>query len=791
MIGNVSSRYSVSDTTPQDSDAQPQATQLRAAQGASENTAGIQFGSSDPIQAFVGDLSSQMNTLQADADKLEKDMQGTQSSLQEQLAQLLKNLAGSSNDSSTTTTSQADTPAANAGNAGDVAAPAQGASGAAPAQGSCGAAAPVAAPAGAEPATAGPAADPVPAASDAGKFLDDSKYSSPDALKKWAPMVANLPPDQQLQAEKELNRPIAAAQMAQEKGANGAQAIAFIKSNPALSTAIDTAAHGGKADGIISGHDLSAFISRSTAAAVGADKTLEDYQKANPNADPQSLQMVISASLLSANSLLTAAADPQHVKGASGETNVRGESSSAGLEALQNSNPGLSSALRQSAKTFQQPGFFSLLDQGGESRRKLATESKDGLFDSRNINGWIKNQAPKNGGDFASMLNDAATVNAVSCTDISKLGSDVFANPNNYTGAQKAAVLVKLQQTELTVSAGSDLRKTGDTQAALNEKIGQLQSDPQVQAYMAQAVPAQEQQLVASDPALKKAVYDQMQSVNSGQALRSDMSTADKNTKAGAIPDYSSAAAGLTSQLQLQRDLLGPDAKVPTAQQVVSNQPDLSNTLQNAYKASFTEGGELTQLLGQKKADVGQALQTFHANKSAYEDLLPDQFVNQQQAQFQQSIGDALTGSKAGRSFLGKAANGDGTAQATLSETATDKAQDVQSDYDNVKDGFKGARVGINAAAQATGKEAGLGLGRLATGAAVRVGVTAGVEAVGAAASAIGAAAGPVGWAVDALVGIGLGIAAIIEAVRKQRDRKNFDKNVDPTLNQFGIPKPH
>ena len=42
-------------------------------------------------------------------------------------------------------------------------------------------------------------------------FLDDSKYSSPKELERWAPMVANLPPDQREQAAKELNRPIAAA----------------------------------------------------------------------------------------------------------------------------------------------------------------------------------------------------------------------------------------------------------------------------------------------------------------------------------------------------------------------------------------------------------------------------------------------------------------------------------------------------------------------------------------------------------------------------------------------------
>ncbi|RXU18235.1 type III effector HrpK, partial [Pseudomonas syringae] len=58
-----------------------------------------------------------------------------------------------------------------------------------------------------------------PSATDAA-FLDNSEYSSPEALKRWEPMVANLPPEEREQAAKELNRPIAAAWMARENGPN-------------------------------------------------------------------------------------------------------------------------------------------------------------------------------------------------------------------------------------------------------------------------------------------------------------------------------------------------------------------------------------------------------------------------------------------------------------------------------------------------------------------------------------------------------------------------------------------
>ena len=52
-----------------------------------------------------------------------------------------------------------------------------------------------------------------PKAADA-DFLDNSKYSAPEELKKYDALVAHLPPAEREQAAKELNRPIAAAKMA-------------------------------------------------------------------------------------------------------------------------------------------------------------------------------------------------------------------------------------------------------------------------------------------------------------------------------------------------------------------------------------------------------------------------------------------------------------------------------------------------------------------------------------------------------------------------------------------------
>nr|WP_256659841.1 type III effector HrpK domain-containing protein [Pseudomonas sp. LS-2] len=568
----------------------------------------------------------------------------------------------------------------------------------------------------AAPTQASKPADPVNGSE--ASFLDDSKYSSPKELERWAPMVANLPPEQREQAAKELNRPIAAARMAAEKGPDAAKAMDFINANPALKTAVDTGKHGGKADGKITDGDLKAFAKNMQKAADSADKDVANYQKDHPDADPQSLEMVRSAALMRANEPLTKAADPKHALGADGETKVDGLTSADGLKAIQDGNPGLAGALKQSAKTWSQPGFLTQIDQGGLQGRSLAAHSPDKLFSASNISDWIKKQAPTNGGEFASVLSDAATLNSVANTDISKLGKDVFENPSNYSGEQKAAVMVKLQQTQQSVVAGHDLRKTEKTEDALNDKIAQLQADPDVQAFLDQQIPQQSRTLVSSTPQLQQAVNEQMQRVNSGQALQSDMANADKAVKKdNSNPDYSNAIGGLSAQLQMQKDLLGDNANVPTTDQILGTRPDLQGRIQDAYERSRNESGAANDQPHKSKADTAKTI------------------------------------------------------------------------YDDTKSGLSAAKDGYDAVAKSAGRA---GLGEVAAKVGGRVaGMVVGEAAGMAAGAAIGASIPVVGWIADAAMSLGFGISAIIEAVKKHKAQKAFDHNVDPVLDQFGIPKAH
>ena len=325
--------------------------------------------------------------------------------------------------------------------------------------------------------------------------IDNSSFSSPDALAKWAPLVQGLPQSQQAAAEAALNRPMAAAQMLKSGNASQkAAAQAYFDANPSIKAALDTAAHGGKPDGKISDHDIDSFVSKMSKQLDRADNTVKTYQKSNPGADAQSMQLVRQSALLQANMPILQGASPDK------DGKIGGDVTQPGLQAVAQNNPGLSSALTGAASTFSQPGMFQALDQGGMTGTDLATHNADGLFDENNIINWVKKQAPTTGGQFASTISDAATRNSVADVDTSSLNSDVFSNPQNYTGAQKAAVLVQLQTKQQQLQAGSSLRKSDDTNQAIAKDIAQLSADPAVQSYLGQATVANEKAIVGSDP---------------------------------------------------------------------------------------------------------------------------------------------------------------------------------------------------------------------------------------------------------------------------------------------------
>ncbi|QOL14719.1 type III effector HrpK domain-containing protein [Dickeya dianthicola] len=342
------------------------------------------------------------------------------------------------------------------------------------------------------------------AAGQATAMLDQSRYSDARALEKWMPLLGSLPQSARAAAANALNRPLAAANMLKAGGAQAEVAMTYLRANPALMTALDTGKDGGKADGIISRRDIGAFIKNMTRSAQRAQRSLDDYRQAHPQADARSLRLVETSALLLANEPLLRAADPSHSAANAAPQRVSSLSRQTDLAALANGNPQLSPELQDAARLWSHPGLFSLLEHADVKGEKLARVPHDGKLAAGDIRSWIASQAPADDAQATALFHDAAALGLAGRTDISRLNDEVFTHPDRYSGAQKAAVLVKLQQTLEQVAAGRQYRKTDDTERALNERIGQLQQDADVVRHFEQAVPADALRLQMSDPQLAR-----------------------------------------------------------------------------------------------------------------------------------------------------------------------------------------------------------------------------------------------------------------------------------------------
>lgn len=664
-------------------------------------------------------------------------------------------------------------------------------------------------------------------AGDTADFLDNSPLSSPDKLKKWQPMVANLAPEQRLQAEKELNRPLAAAQMVLDGGPDARRAQAYIDANPALKNAIDAGKHGDNPDGKVTRADYQGFIKRMSKARDGADRDINDFLKKHPDADDGSRQMVIEAATLRANEPLVRVAALENGKAG---RDMTGDD----LKNLAGQNPGLAGSLRQAARSFSSPGLLAQLDQGGVSGKKLAQHGPDNRFNMKNIDNWIKKQAPTDGAAFASLINQAALVNATAGVDIKHLDKDIFTHAENYSGAEKAAVMVKLQQTLATVQAGRSLHKTQKTEQALNEKIAQLQNDPAVNRFLTEAVPAQSRALVNGDPGLRQAIDRRYDQIASGKTLSDDMQRQQAGQKGKKSPaDYSDALLRLDDELSLQQALRGDG--VPTAKEIVAGQPALSQQLTDAWQQQIAQGGWVKDHIKDKHADPLQLLAQSDVKKSVYEAVLPQQVTSLKEDGYTEAVLDALKVGKKGvgmlktlkdagllsgdvkkmsgkeildalnktdtpltgmkglmKTGMGSAAGVAGLFSVAGMLKSGDKAGAAKAIYDGVHGGGELAKLGVDTALKSAGRGVTASFGRMAGMAVGRaVGMVAGEASGMAAASAIGAAAGPVGWVIDGALAIGFGISSIVGAVNKHKEQKRFDHNVDPTLDQFGIPRAH
>ncbi|WP_240324376.1 type III effector HrpK domain-containing protein, partial [Trinickia diaoshuihuensis] len=317
-------------------------------------------------------------------------------------------------------------------------------------------------------------------------------------LGKWSDLAAN---DQGIS----LERPLAAMQiLSGQPNANGqpptqAQkqaAMQFVNDNPSLKSAMSNAG-ALNSDGSVDTKKLKGLLQSVEKNLTQADNNVKDYMKKHPGADPGSLSTVRSAALLQAYNPI-AGESAGHVSngknnGYSGGKNGGGLTTKQQVADLEK-NQGFSSALKSAAQAWSTNGAFDALDRAGDDK---ATTKADGKFDYNNLTDFISKEAPTNEASNQSFLEDASLQNITANTDTSKLNQDIFANPQNYTPEQKAAVMVTLMKTLVNVQAGGSdgLRDVKDTVAALQKDIQTLASDPATQAYLQQTVPPAMQNL--------------------------------------------------------------------------------------------------------------------------------------------------------------------------------------------------------------------------------------------------------------------------------------------------------
>ncbi|KGA33953.1 type III effector HrpK [Pectobacterium brasiliense] len=351
--------------------------------------------------------------------------------------------------------------------------------------------------------------------------IDSSEHSNARALEKWSPLLSDLPENEREKAAKALNRPLAAAKMLQDGGANAEKALVYLRDNPAIYTAMDTAKDGGRADGHISNRDTKSFIKNMEQRASDARHAVKNYREKNPAADAQSLRLVQSSALLLANEPLLNAADAKKSYTHSPPQKNDRTSILTDLDAIVTDNPTLAPQLKAAARLWSHPGLFGILEHADVKGEKLARVPHDGKLMMKDMKSWIREQAPANSQDAADTLHNAAALGLAAKTDISKLNEAVFTQPQQYSGAQKSAALVKLQQTLEQVIAGREYRNTEETEKVLNQRIEALQKDGDVIQHFEQAVPREINTILLSDPSLAQAEMNQRFSIASPTTSRS------------------------------------------------------------------------------------------------------------------------------------------------------------------------------------------------------------------------------------------------------------------------------
>ncbi|WP_455928309.1 type III effector HrpK domain-containing protein [Pseudomonas capeferrum] len=502
-------------------------------------------------------------------------------------------------------------------------------------------------------------------------WIDTSSFGVSGA-KDWDTITGNTS-GTPTKEELDLNRPKAAAQLLSQNwdawGLHGApidfanppttlppeaQAVLkYVASSPSLMAALDTGGRG-KADNVITHSDVDHFIDNAGKDLGAASKSYGSFLGSHPG--DLAKANAKSAAILMANESLAAGAGSAMRPGDANQRSNDGMLRSDNLGAL-GSDSALSTELTGAAAMWSKPGMFHALETGGDNP---ATGKSDGIGTRDNIGAWLEKQAPKTDSDTLTFLDGAATRDAVAGVDTSGLTADILANPQNYSGEQKAAVLVQLTdaQTRLLVSdyvphAGLMDKYTSPNyglnpnedkiKAQLQSGIETLSADPDVQGFLQNNRGPALADIVDSNPSLKVAMQDYYtNSIETGKNLNDNLNAKDQN---GKQIDMGIGLQNAANDTTIANLALGGNGHVDLTG--IADKAGQSDNIQQYYKNELVTGKAFTDAVA-GGMDPTVAASSFAASTASAQAFLGGKASAEDaatlQVNFNEALGDALLG---------------------------------------------------------------------------------------------------------------------------------------------------
>ncbi len=422
---------------------------------------------------------------------------------------------------------------------------------------------------------------------------------------------------------------------------NVADAENRLLSNPAISKQIQSG-------GQVTRDALGNFLGSLDKSAQKAQSDWDSFEKSDNADNPVARQMAADADLLRGNLPVYDAAGSATAK----TDNAFNTDDLKAIASGDGSN-GLPSDLTNAAKLFSDPGMFQMLDTSGDN---LATPHPDGLSDTGNLDNFVSQYAGTlDATSIGQMLSEAADRSMVGGVDTSQLGPDIFANPQNYSGAQKAAMIQQLQDLNTQVEAGVAQDNWVDTLVAGNgintdykqvegdiaQKISQLSNDPDVQKFRQDNYGKTLQSIAQADPNLNKALQGYFNDdVQNGDALKAALGSKDSDGSTVSAEDGLSGFMQTANTLNLALGANGQNNKTLDFQSIAKSSGQ-QDALTQAYEKDIVSGQNLKDAIA-NGTNMTSAIEDFTVDAANFGAVLPADEVTKNADTLQQNFSDTV-----------------------------------------------------------------------------------------------------------------------------------------------------